>query len=167
MNDLTVYGPETISDSNLPTENTAVSAPTDPSTASASVPTSVSDNSFPTQRLAVDLISNVLNTKTLKIIKQFTFTPSGAIQIGDYTQGISGDIRISPAGIVARNLAGNQTFALDGDTGDAVFAGQLQTGALIAGQVAVGNDAIQIDGENRRIIFYDENGIPIIVIGNT
>ena len=161
--DLTVYGPETISDVNLPTENTAVSAPTDPSTASSSAPTSVAVNPIPTPRIAVDVISQVLNTKTLKIIKQFTFTPSGAIQIGDYTQGVSGDIRISPAGIVARNLAGNQTFALDGDTGDAVFAGQLQTGSIVTGLMVVGDNGLILDGQGRNIIVNDGTNDRVLI----
>lgn len=123
------------------------------------------EKSFPTQRIAVELLSTSLNTKTKKIIKEFQFTPSGAIQIGDYKSGETGDLRLSPEGIVARNKAGLQTFALDGTTGDAVFKGTIQAGAVVTGTLAVGPDGdIYIDGENKRMIWYND-GIPSIVIG--
>lgn len=126
----------------------------------------VVEQSFPTVRVATQLIGDVLNTKSRKILKELQFTKSGAFQIGEYVNGVSGDIRISPDGIVARNNAGVETVAIDGDTGDAVFRGRLQTGSVVTGVVVVGDSAIQIDGENRRMVFYDANGIPTIVIGN-
>ncbi len=160
------YSEEVIQDTAFPQEQQIIG----PITAQAN-PTGVfSENKieeqiFPTERIAVDVISNVLNTKSKKILGEFAFTPSGALQIGEYEPGVSGDVRLSPNGIVARDIAGNQTFLLDGDTGDAVFAGTVQTGAIVAGQMIVGDDAIQIDGINKRMLFYDGNGIPSIVIG--
>lgn len=125
----------------------------------------IEEQVFPTKRIATELISNVLNTKSQKILKEIQFTKSGALQIGEYQNGLSGDVRISPSGIVGRNQSGVNTFTLDGDTGDATFAGTVQTGAIVTGQMVVGDSAIQIDGENKRMLFYDANGIPIIVIG--
>ena len=80
---------------------------------------------------------------------------SGALQIGKYESGVSGDLRISPNGIVARNSSGMTTFALDGDTGSAVFMGEIQAGAIITGLVSVGNNNVVIDGENQRMIVND------------
>lgn len=169
MNDAgKVYNPPTIADTPMPSPMQATpasQAATQASSNGVTNPATIQDQPSPTQRIAVDVLGNVLNTQNRKIIRQFTFTPTGALQIGTYSPGESGDVRISPDGIVARDQAGNTTFSLDGDTGDATFAGTLQTGALIAGQIAVGNDAIQIDGDNKRIVFFDDTGVPSIVIG--
>ena len=167
MADEKVYVPETIQDQPFPQEGVAVSYDaTQPSANQTYTPSVVKDQTFPTKRIAVELIGSALNTKSRKILGKFEFTKSGSIQVGTYENGVSGDIRISPTGISARNLSGVTTFALDGDTGDAVFAGQIQAGALIAGAVAVGDGDILIDGESKRMVFYDESGIPVIIIGN-
>jgi hypothetical protein len=106
-----------------------------------------------------------LNTKSRKILGEFQFTPSGAIKIGNYQEGVSGEILISPNGIVTKDIHGNVTIGLDGLLGSAVFAGEIQAGSLISGAVAVGDGNILIDGATRRMLFYDANGIPQIVIG--
>jgi hypothetical protein len=121
---------------------------------------------LPTRRVAHEVISSSLNTKSRKILGEFEFTQTGAIQIGKYENGVSGDVRLTPAGIVARNKSGTTTFALDGDAGSATFMGEIQAGAIITGLVSVGSNNIVIDGENRRMVFYDENDIPVILIGN-
>lgn len=165
MDDKTYY-PEVIADTPLPIQNNAdILNSTQSSSNGTYSPQTTQDQRVPTKRIAVELLGQALNTRTKKILQAFEFTPSGAIQVGAYTPGVSGDIRISPSGIAARDIAGNNTFVLDGETGDAFFAGILQSGTLVTGQVAVGNDAIHIDGENKRIVFYDDNGIPSIVIG--
>lgn len=127
--------------------------------------TSPTQNLIDPQIVANQLITPNLNTKSLKILKEYQFTPEGALQIGQFNLGVSGDIRISPAGIIGRNSSGITTFALDADTGDAVFQGTISGQNLLAGFVNVGNESIQIDGDNRRIVFFDGNGIPVIVIG--
>lgn len=129
-------------------------------------PAVVKDSPFPTYNIAVDVISSALNTKSKKILQEFQFTLSGAIQIGKYEPGVSGDLRLSPSGITARDSAGNTTFALDGETGSAVFAGTIQAGTFIAGLVVVGNNTWIIDGSptTPRILLYN-NGVPEILIG--
>ena len=129
-------------------------------------PSTYQEQVLPIKKIATELLSDAINTQTRKIIREFAFAPSGAIQIGNYQDGDTGDIRISPEGIVGRDKFGNTTFSIDGDTGNAIFAGQLQTGTLITGMVLVGDGSIQIDGENVRQVFFDENGVPVIVIGN-
>lgn len=125
----------------------------------------IEDFPIPTKQVAVELLSNALNTRSKKILQEFQFTPSGALQIGDYTDGESGDIRISPTGIIARNVSGTTTFLLDGETGDAFFTGTLRSQSLISGSVIVGDSDIIIDGENKRMVFYDDTGRAVIVIG--
>jgi len=122
--------------------------------------------SFPTKKIAVELLSSALNTKSLKILQKFELTQSGAIQIGDFKEGVTGDLRLTPNGLTARDKAGITTFAIDGTTGDATFKGTIQSGAIVTGLVDVGNNSVVIDGENRRMVFYDENGVPVILIGN-
>lgn len=122
-------------------------------------------NPFPTPRVATELLSRKLNTRTGQILGTFKLTPSGALQIGNYQEGEHGDVRILPTGISARNVLGDNTFLLDGDTGDAYFAGTIQTGTLIAGIVAVGDGNIQINGVDKNMVFYAEDGLPSIVIG--
>jgi hypothetical protein len=168
MADIKVYSQETIQDAAFPVEQTTTTESESTTGASAKVytPVEIQEQSMPQPRIAVELLSTQLNTRTAKILAEFGFTPSGAIQVGIFQNGVSGDIRISPNGIVARDISGNTTFALDGDTGDATFAGTVQAGTLISGAVAVGDGSILIDGSTKRMVFYDDNNIPVIIIGN-
>ena len=72
-----------------------------------------------------DIINARFDTANTDILAEFSFGASGALQIGSYVNGTSGDIRISPSGITARNSSGNTTFTLSGTTGAATFGGQL------------------------------------------
>jgi len=166
-----VYTPEVIQESPLPNQDGLISyAVTDQSTnvnASRSPisPASIKQQLVPTKKIATELISSKLNTQTRKILGEFSFTPSGAIKIGNYQEGISGEILISPNGIVVKDKNGNTTISMDGLLGDATFSGTIQAGTLITGAVAVGDGNILIDGATKRMLFYDENGIPSIIIG--
>ena len=161
-----VYTPIVIEDTAFPQQGQIEFATTTPSSGGTLRPTEINDQSIPTKRIAVELLGQALNTRSRKILAEFQFTEMGAIQIGKYTQGVSGDLRISPNGITARNSSGLTTFTLDGDSGDAYFSGTIQAGTVIGGAVAVGDGDILIDGDTKRMIFYDDNGIPQIIIGN-
>jgi len=154
-----IYTPIVIADTPFPQDQQTTQASTQTSTNDVQVPATIPDSSFPVQQVATELLSTSLNTRSRKIIQAFEFTPSGAIQVGVFTPGVSGDIRISPNGIVARDQAGNTTFALDGDTGDSVFAGEVRSGSTVTGDVTI------LDGGH--IILYDTQGIPSIFIGQT
>lgn len=137
----------------------------------------IPDQGFPTKRIATEVISTALNTKSRKILAEFEFTESGALQIGKYANGVSGDLKISPSGIVARNDAGTTTFAIDGTTGDAVFKGTVQAGSLItgiiqsdsviSGDITVGGDGNNkgkisvLDASDTEAILIDKDGIVI------
>lgn len=161
-----VYTPTVIDDQPFPQEGVPSLTPTQGAKEDIYTPQTTKDAAFPTYNIAVELIGTALNTKSKKILQEFQFTPSGAIQIGKYEAGVSGDLRLSPSGIVARDTAGNTTFALDGETGSAVFAGTIQAGTFIAGLVVVGNNTWIIDGDasRPRILLYN-NGVPEILIG--
>jgi len=163
-----VYTPEEIDDNPFPTEDSIEGFDVTQNTSNDIINAQkIADQSFPSKRVAVELLSTALNTKSKKILQEFEFTSSGAIKVGEYQNGVSGELKISPNGLVARNNAGSTTFAIDGDTGDAVFTGTIQAGTLIGGQVAVGDGDILIDGEQKRMIFYDpDTGLPSIIIGN-
>jgi hypothetical protein len=85
---------------------------------------------FPKRNIANGVIGASINTLSKKILGVFEFLKQGAIQIGEYINGISGEIKISPDGIVAKNKNGDTTFAIDGDTGDATFKGTVVAGGV-------------------------------------
>ena len=70
-------------------------------------------------------IDDALNTSAKTILDSFTFGASGALQIGTYSAGVSGDLKISPTGILGRDKDNNTTFTIDATTGNATFAGTL------------------------------------------
>ena len=155
MTEETAYRPQEIPDQPFPQEG----LPPTVSQASAGegvyTPEVVKDKEFPVKRVAVELLSSALNTRSKRIIQEFQFTESGAIQVGKYQAGVTGDVRISPVGIVARDSAGNLTLVLDGETGDAVFRGEIRSGSLVSGKVTVGNNSVIIDGKSQTIIVND------------
>jgi len=98
-------------------------------------PTAIKETPFPRKVIARETISSSLNTLSRKILGAFEFIQQGAIQIGKYLSGVSGDIRLTPDGITARNKGGDTTFAIDGATGDATFLGTIQAGSVIAMEI--------------------------------
>ena len=183
-----VYTQETIEDKAFPNGESNQPESTD-SSEQVHTQTEIPDVKFPQKFIASEVLSNILNTKTQKILGVFQFTKYGAIQVGTLEVGVSGEIKISPVGIVAKNKDGTTTFAIDGDTGDATFlgiinaskmnaseitasnfvAGTLSADNILTGQidvgVATGGAYVRIDGANNRIIVHDGSH-PRIVIGN-
>lgn len=121
----------------------------------ASSPNVSVDQRFPPARVAQETIAQSLNTETKRILADYSFESLGAISIGEFIQGVSGDIKLSPDGIVAENVNGETTFALDGATGDATFKGEVKAGSVVTGAIVVGDNRIILDGENINIIFND------------
>ena len=165
MPDEKVYTPTVLEDTPFPQEEDANITVSQSKAGGTYSPQTTKDQQFPTKRIAVELIGSALNTKSRKIMGEFEFTEQGAIKVGKYVNGVSGEVNLSPNGITAKDSAGITTFAIDGTTGNAVFKGTIQADTLIGGAVAVGDGDILIDGETKRMIFY-ENDIPVIVIGN-
>ncbi len=143
-----VYKPTEIQDTPFPNQDQS-SQDTSQQTGDVFTPKTMVDTPLPRKKIASEVIGATLNTSSRKILAEFEFTPSGAIQIGDYKEGQFGDIKISPAGIVARNVRGETTFALDGDTGDAVFKGTITAGSVIsAGDIVGGTLVLSDTGAN-------------------
>ena len=156
MTDVKIYNPEEIADNPLPGEQEEVFAVTQQTAGGELSTEKIKDQDVPTKRIAVELMSSALNTKSKKILAEFEFTEQGAIKIGSYSPGESGDIRITPNGITARDENGVTTFALDGLTGDAVFKGTVQAGSVISGGEIIGgsiniNDAFTVDSNGNVI----------------
>lgn len=125
------YYPEEIQDVPLPGMD-AVTLPIETSSLHATdysgnaKPYQLNDASLPGKMIAKETIGKAFNTKSRKILDGFEFTESGALQIGKFIIDENGDIRISPAGIIARNRDGETSFLLDGETGDALFKGDVR-----------------------------------------
>ncbi len=159
-----VFKPEVIQDTPFPNEvEMGGGTATTPSSGDSHKPGKVPSQGFPTQKIAVELLSSALNTKSKRVLQSFTLEEAGGFQIGKYTPGVSGDLRITPNGITARDSAGITTFAIDGSTGNAVFKGTIQAQSLIAGMVDVGNNRVVIDGDNRRILINDGTNDRILI----
>lgn len=160
-----IYYPEVIETYALP----ETVAPTDNASGGSSggqtnlTPSTNVDKSFPEKDVARETIGSALNTKTKKILGDFSFGQVGAISIGVYENGVSGDIRITPNGITARNINGTTTFSIDGSDGSAVFLGTITAGAIISGAVVVGDSTIILDGANKRIVVNDGSDDRIVI----
>jgi len=166
MPDETVFFPEIVEENPFPGEPAVADVQGQTLPAGTFAPTTTPAKTFPVKRTAVELLSTALNTRSRKILEEFELQQSGGLKIGDFKTGISGDLRLTPNGLTARDKAGLTTFVIDGTDGSAIFRGTVQTGAVVAGNMIVGDSAIQIDGVNKRMLFYDDAGIPAILIGN-
>jgi len=159
-----IYYPKTIEDTPFPLQEGAVQFDIDQKTSNDKYGAKeVKSGDFPTRRVAYELLGSALNTRSRKILAEFEFTQTGAIQIGDYKNGESGDLRISPNGIVARDPSGLTTFAIDGTTGNAVFKGEVQAGTFISGLVVVGDNNLIMDGEAIRFIVNDDYNDRVLI----
>lgn len=160
-----VFTPEVIQENPFPSQDSVISTSVSSESGGTYSPTTTNDKPIVKKRIATELLSTALNTRSKRILQEFELQQSGGFKIGNYKSGVTGEVSITPNGVEAKDVAGLTTFALDGTTGDAVFKGTIQTGALISGVVAVGNNDVVIDGETKRMTFYDDNGIPVIIIG--
>lgn len=173
-----VYHPEEIEDQPFPTEGEADLFTSQKTGGGVYGPKTIKDRPLPVRRTAHELLSSALNTKSRKILAEFEFADHGAIRIGRYTPGVSGDIRVTPNGIVARDAAGLTTFALDGLTGSAVFRGTIQAGTIISESEIIGgsiniNNVFTVDSDGNvvalsivlgsgysKINIFRQDGIP-------
>ena len=155
------YEPEVVSENPFPNEVLQTqSAPTQGNSGNYT-PTTTKEKTFPKKRSAVELLSTALNTKSRKILQEFELQQSGGLQIGNFEDGVSGDVRLTPNGITGRDNAGITRFGIDTD-GNAIFAGEIRAGSTIV------NDNIITEGAssgNGRTVYYN-NGLPAIVIGD-
>jgi len=160
MADEKVYHQKVIEDTAFPQEEAGDVFVSQSKSGGNYSPLTTKDQQFPKKVVAREVISNVLNTKSRKILGEFELVQQGAFRVGKYVTGVSGDIKFTPNGIVARNKTGETTFGLDGTTGDAVFKGTLQAGTVVAGDNTV---IIDEDDGHGRILFMDGDKVAILL----
>lgn len=122
----------------------------------------VVDKTLPEVIVARQLLSESMDTQRQRILGSYEFTQTGAIQIGTYIDGESGDVRISGTGILGRDENGVTTFSLDATTGDATFLGTVAAGSFIAGSVGT-SAQVTLDGANNRILVNDGTNDRILI----
>lgn len=125
-----VYTPEVINQTPFPGEPQPFPITTTQPTGVYS-PGKAPNKNFLKLQYADELLSTTLNTRSKKILGNFDLESKGGFQIGDFTEGVNGDIRITPAGITARNKAGITTLTVDGDTGDVALLGTVKASGFI------------------------------------
>ena len=120
-------------------------------------PNEIPERQFPAQTIANEVISSSFDSQSRKIMGDYEFSQKGSLQIGKFVEGESGDIRISPSGILGRDIDGETTFTIDATTGDATFRGTIAANSLIAGRTDIGEAGgnVYIDGDEARIIISD------------
>src|SRR3990167_4216235 len=146
MDEEKVFTHEVIQETPFPGEPEVIAPMAQPNPIGTFTPSTVKEKSLPKKRTAVELLSTALNTRSRKILEEFELQQSGGLKIGDFKEGISGDLRITPNGLTARDIAGLTTFAIDGTTGDAVFKGTIKSGSVITGSLISGD--ISLGGQN-------------------
>lgn len=129
-----VFSPEVIQEQPFPGEDAPVPI-TAPQSPGISTPTITQPKPFRRKVISDETIASSLNTRSRKILQEFELQQFGGIQIGNFKEGISGDLRLTPNGITARDLAGLTTFAIDALTGDAIFKGTVQSGSVVTGEI--------------------------------
>lgn len=164
MADEKVYYPETIEDAPLPGQILPLdlSSSTPSEAGGVTGAEKIKDQKPVSRYIPHDVVGVTLNTLNRRILQEFQFTESGALSIGAYKNGVSGDIRLTPNGITARDSAGINTFSIDATTGNAAFKGTLQAGTLIGADNKVFIE--EVDGHGRIIVADNEN-TPRILIG--
>ena len=164
-----VHEPEVIQDQPFPgieddTNGSYSGGASDSQRVSEHSPREIPERNFPSQVIANQIISDSFDSQSRRILSEYQFGLSGALQIGKYEENVSGDVRISPTGIIGRNLLGETTFTLDAQTGDATFRGTIAAGSVIAGSTEVGNTGnILIDGTNNRILISDGSHNRVVI----
>lgn len=141
-----VYVPEVIQESPFPGEPVILDTQSQASIGGTYSPATTNEKSFPRKKLATELLSTALNTRSKRILQEFALQDTGGFKVGDFKEGISGDLRITPNGLTARDIVGLTTFAIDGLTGDAYFRGSLVLGGDLTIQNEEGTAIIDSSG---------------------
>lgn len=143
MDEVKIYEPAEIEQTPFPQDQ--VENPTESSGKQSSglfSPKTSNQTNFPLKRVSHELISQALNTRSKKVRGQFQLTESGGFRIGNYEPGVSGEMVLTPAGQTAKNMAGQVTFAIDAETGDVIFLGEIRGGTIDIGN----NFYVDVDG---------------------
>lgn len=157
MSDTQVFYPEVVQESPFPSQDSVISTSVSSESGGTYSPTTTNDKPIVKKRVATELLSTALNTRSKRILQEFELQQSGGFKIGNYKDGVSGEIAITPNGIITKDKSGLTTVAIYGEDGSGVFKGTIQAGSFVAGTLYLGSEAgnVYIDGENQRIIIND------------
>lgn len=160
-----LYTPEVISDAPFPNREAVSYSESSSESGGTYSNTTINEKTPPKKRVAVELLSTALNTRSKKILQEFQLEQSGGIKVGDFKEGTTGEMAITPNGLTAKDTAGLTTFAIDGLSGDAYFKGTIQAGSLVSGTLYLGSEAgsVYIDGASQQIIVNDGVNDRIII----
>lgn len=170
MPDEKVYQQEIVSDAPFPGEPIVLDTQSESPAGGNYAPTTTKEKPFKQKKIATELISQALNTHSRKILQEFELVQSGGIKVGDFKEGISGDLRITPSGLTARDKAGITTFAIDGTDGSAVFKGIIQAADFIVadenGLISLNN--FRLDSvEDVSVFTTNQNGVYVDITNMT
>lgn len=132
-----VYTQEIVQETPFPDQEIAVDSQSSSVSGGNFTPTTTSEKPIPVKKVAMELLSAAMNTRSRKVLEQFDLEQRGGFQVGNFEEGVAGDLRITPNGIVARSVAGVTTFAINGTDGSAVFAGEVRSGSQVTGSVTI------------------------------
>ena len=159
MDDNKVYEPEVVSETPYPNEVFSPIGTSENNTASGTVSPQVArETKIPQKKISHELLSTAINTKSRKVLEQFTLQQSGGFKIGNYQEGTSGEVSITPNGIVAKNASGIDTIVIDGESGDAIFAGEIRSGSTVTGSVEITDGYIAMYNDGNLEIFIGDDG---------
>jgi hypothetical protein len=123
INLLKIFFPNTIQDQSIGGGSTGTPSETKDS---VFYPNTSPSNPITLPVVASQLVNISLNTQSRQILGNYVFGQLGAISIGKYVAGVSGNIKISPDGIVGTSKDdGLDSFTIDGTTGNATFKGTI------------------------------------------
>jgi hypothetical protein len=135
--EIKTYYPNSIEDSSIyPTGNKYSDETSSKDSTGVNNPAYIPPTPISIIPVASNVVSVSLDTQKNQILGSYQFGKVGAIQIGNYSNGVSGDIRISPSGLVGRNSSGTTTFSIDGTTGNATFLGTVAAGSIISASIS-------------------------------
>lgn len=146
-----LFKPKEIKDQPIPQVSDGGPIPKSTTHKSVYIPKHIPVQPVPTSIPVRHIVGPNLDTLNRNILAQFTFGRSGAIQIGNYKSGVTGDLRLSPNGITARDSSGSTTFSIDATTGDAYFKGTVAAGSIVTGYIQVGGAASDVNDHGTTI----------------
>ena len=138
MPDEKVYHQEVIEDQPFPDQREFIDQPGVSEPKDIHTPSTIKGRKMPKRIIVNEVINEAFDTQSRRILGEFAFEESGALQFGRFVEGKNGDVRISQTGILGRDINGDTTFSIDATTGDATFKGTVAAGSIVTGYIAVG-----------------------------
>lgn len=105
-------------------------------------PAEIREESLPERVVAEELINKHINSNTRQFLGQWKFGAKGSFKLGNYVNGIHGQMLLSPDGLVMKNQAGVESLKLDPVTGTIAFTDYTPVWSSTGTAPAIGNGSI-------------------------